>query len=163
MKLTPFFFGTLLMVTTTSTIGIAEEKKPGQIYNDLSTEENYGFNPQDLSFALPNDGVARAEFRSEDFQAIILKSGQRCSFDESERLRIQDFFPNNKVFMDTFGCDDDVEEVIHYSNVNPDYSFIAVYAGRDLVEAKAFFDQMNIAGKFPGANIRTMQVVLVYP
>ena len=155
--------GALLLLCATSATGIAGDKKPGQIYDYPPPVDNHGFNPHDLAFALPRDGVARAEFRSEDFQAIILKSGQRCSFDEDQRELVQDIFPKNKVFMDRFGCDHDVEEVILYTNVNPDYSFIAVYAGKDLVEAEAFFDQMNIADKFPGANIRTMQVVLVYP
>ncbi len=65
--------------------------------------------------------------------------------------------------MDRFNCDDDVEENITYSNVNPDFSFIAVYAGDEKASANAFFEQEKLGQKFPGANIRRMQAILVFP
>ncbi len=64
--------------------------------------------------------------------------------------------------MDKFGCNDDVEENITYTNVNSDYAFIAVYAGKSFDEAAALFNEMNLNQDFPGANIRKMQAVLVY-
>jgi hypothetical protein len=41
--------------------------------------------------------------------------------------------------------------------------FIAVYAGRTSAEAKSLLAQIKTSGKFPGANLRRMQVVRVSP
>ncbi|MEO1141916.1 MAG: hypothetical protein AAFW66_06185 [Pseudomonadota bacterium] len=136
---------------------------PGQVDGSPDASDQSGFKPHELSFSLPTDGLARAEFRSEAFYAVILKSASRCAFKERDRLEIQQLFLKNKVFMDRFGCDDDVEENITYSNVNPDFSFIAVYAGIDNATANAFFDEQSLGKKFPGANIRKMQAILVFP
>ena len=141
----------------------ASDDLPGQVDGSPDAYDQSGFKPHELSFSLPTDGLARAEFRSEEFYAVILKSAKRCTLKEQDRFKIQKLFANNKVFMDRFNCDDDVEENITYSNVNPDFSFIAVYAGDEKASANAFFEQEKLGQKFPGANIRRMQAILVFP
>lgn len=122
-----------------------------------------GFKPHQLSFQTPSDGVARAEFRSAPFYAIILKSAGRCSIAEDERRAVQALFPANKVFATRFECPDEPEENIAYTNVNPEVGFLAVYAGDALPQAEEFLARVKATGRFPGANIRRMQAVLVYP
>lgn len=121
------------------------------------------FKAHDLSFRLPNDQVARAEVRSASFYAVILKSGARCKFTEAERAEIQKSFPRQKVFSTQFGCNDDHENNITYTNIDPKAGFIAVYAGADRKAGQGALERVKALGRFPGANLRQMQVVFVYP
>lgn len=121
------------------------------------------FKPHQLPFELPNDGIARAELRSERFYAVLLQSPPPCTVTEEQRLAIQAQFSGRKVFATRFECEGEEEELITYSNVKPGVGFIAVYAGRTLAEAKGLLAEVLAGGKFPGANIRRMQVVLVTP
>ena len=122
-----------------------------------------GFRAHDLSFVLPRDGVARAEVRSDLFYAVILRSGPRCSIPERDRAAVQRLFPRRKVFSHRFECDDDVENNVTYTAVNPSLAFLAVYAGRTREQAGATLAAVTRSGRFPGANLRRMQVVFVYP
>jgi hypothetical protein len=122
-----------------------------------------GFKPHQLPFDTPKDGVARPEFRSAPFYAVILKTVARCAPVEKERAGIQKLFPKNKVFAPMYECDAEPEDAIRYTNVNPRLGFIAVYAGQELAEAEDFLETVTILGLFPGANLRRMQAVLVYP
>ena len=121
------------------------------------------FKPHELCFETPTDGVARAEYLSTSFYAVILKTTERCAVAEEERMEVQTLFPANKVFSARFMCDDDIEENISYTNVNDKFGFLAVYAGLTMKEAKARLAQVKATGRFPGANIRKMQAKLVYP
>jgi hypothetical protein len=127
------------------------------------TRPHPGFKPHQLSFETPTDGVARAEYRSAPFYAIVLTSARRCSVTEEERLAVQALFPSNKVFATRFDCADEPEENVTYTNVNPRVGFIAVHAGDTLLQADEFLARVKATGRFPGANIRRMQAVLVYP
>ena len=150
---------TMLLV---STIALADTQ--GKIQPDPATPCSGGtFKPHELCFATPTDGIARAEYRSETFYAIILMTSDPCSIAEAERVDVQGLFPSNKVFSMRFQCDDDVEENISYTNVNDKYGFLAVYAGMTMKEAKARLSEVKATGRFPGANIRKMQAKLVYP
>ena len=122
-----------------------------------------GFKPHQLSFETPQDGVARDEFRSAPFFAVILKTTEPCSVKEKERAEIQALFPQHKVFAPLTSCDDDPEDLIFYTNVNPKVGFIAVYAGETQEQAQQFLAAVKQTGKFPGANLRRMQAVLGYP
>ena len=122
-----------------------------------------GFRAHDLSFELPKDGVARAEVRSAPFYAVVLASGTRCRFTEAQRLEAQALFPGAKVFSARFGCDDDPENNVSYTNVDPKAGFIAVHAGADRAAAQAMLERVKATGRFPGANVREMQAVFVYP
>lgn len=119
--------------------------------------------PNQLSFEYPQDGIARAEFRSEFFYAVILKTAERCVSMEPERVEIQRLFPSNKVFSPMFDCPDVPEDDISYSNTRQSLGFIGVYAGLTLEQAQQFLAKVKETGKFPGANLRRMQAVLNYP
>jgi hypothetical protein len=144
--------------------GIALACAQGKVEPDPASPcSNPNFKPHELCFETPSDGVARAEFLSESFYAVILKTAERCTIAEDERLEVQGRFPNAKVFSMSFYCDEDIEENISYTNVNDKFGFLAVYAGRTLKEAKARLAEVKATGRFPGANIRKMQARLVYP
>jgi len=122
-----------------------------------------GFKENDLSFALPKDGVARAEAKSPPFYAVILRTAKSCSIQEKERREVQALFPRNKVFHTRFECDGEVENNVTYTNFNDKFAFLAVYAGEDRAAAEAFLGQVKGMGRFTGANLRRMQVVFVSP
>lgn len=65
-----------------------------------------GFKPHELCFERPRDGLARAEYMSEPFYAVILKTTEPCIVKEEERLQAQAMFPRRKVFSMRFQCDD---------------------------------------------------------
>jgi hypothetical protein len=142
-------------------LGIAAALAQGKVQPDPTQPCGNTFKPHELCFETPADDIAREEFLSEEFYAIILKTAARCSVAETDRAEVQKLFPRFKVFSTRFACDDDVEENISYTNVNADYGFIAVYAGRTLKEAKARLAAVKATGRFPGANLRKMQVRLV--
>ncbi|MEM8541287.1 MAG: hypothetical protein AAGF25_10065 [Pseudomonadota bacterium] len=141
---------------------LAGDYLPGQVHDYPSDKAASSLDQHQLSFEYPNDQIARAEFRSEEFYAIILKSAERCSLTKEERTQIQKTFPRNKVFMDFFECDESMEDWLTYTNTDRNYTFIAVFGGVSLDQAKKLFDDYNLADKYPGANIRKMQAVLVY-
>lgn len=121
------------------------------------------FKPHELCFETPKDEIARAEYYSEPFYAVMLKTIERCSLSEKDRLLTQAMFPRNKVFATRFGCGDDAEENINYTNVSDKFGFIAVYAGPAEEDAAKLMLEVRATGRFPGANMRKMQAVLVYP
>jgi uncharacterized protein len=133
----------------------------GRVIGDPA-QPQHGFKPHQLAFVTPKDGVARAEFRSEPFYAVILKTAAKCGVGEDERLRAQTLFPGQKVFSTRFGCDDP-EETITYTNVDARFGFLAVHAGAGERDARELLDKVKATRQFPGANLRRMQVVLVYP
>jgi hypothetical protein len=119
--------------------------------------------PYELCFEKPRDGIARAEYLSEPFYAVILKTAARCSVTEAERLEAQALFPRHKVFSTRFYCGEDIEENIAYTNVDEKHGFLAVYAGTTYLDAKKMMIAVSATGRFHGANIRKMQAKLVYP
>lgn len=144
--------------------GIAPAHSQGAVESNPAKACSDGnFKSHELCFKTPGDGVARAELLSESFYAIILKTAERCTITEDERLQAQKRFPETKVFSMRFYCDDNIEENISYTNVNEKFGFLAVYAGRTLKEAKTRLAEVKATGRFPGANIRKMQAKLLYP
>lgn len=122
-----------------------------------------GFQPHDLSFALPADGAARAEDRSRPFYAVILRTAGRCAVGERERLAAQTLFPRRKVFATRWECDGDVENNVTYTGVDARHGFLAVYAGESRAQADSALARVKATGRFPGANLRRMRVVRVHP
>jgi hypothetical protein len=117
------------------------------------------FQDNELSFRLKSKfNFDRGQDRSAPFYAVILKSGELCKMPEEERVAIQAQFPGRKVFLHRFFCQDFTDKVT-YTNVNRKAGFIAVYAGRTEAEGKQFLSEAK--GRFPDANIRRMQVVIV--
>jgi hypothetical protein len=121
-----------------------------------------GFKPNDLSFALPTDGKARAEVKSAPFFAVILRTAEKCKLTEAERVEAQELFPEHKVFATTFECDSNDENNVTYTGVDAQKGFLAVYAGPDKAAAQKMLAKVKALKRFPGANLRKMQVVLVY-
>lgn len=122
-----------------------------------------GAKPHELCFARPTDGVARAEYLSEPFYAVILKTAARCTIPEKERTEAQALFPAHKVFSMRFNCDEDVEEAISYTNVNDQFAFLAVRAGASKADGNKMLKAVRATGRFPGANVRKMQAKLIFP
>jgi len=132
---------------------------------------SFKFEPYDLPFKLTGELKWFGEYKSEGFYAVVLGSRKaipdpdglagykQCSghFAESERLGVQALFPANKVFASTFGCD---YFQVSYTNVNADYNFMAIYAGRNEADANLVLKKAKTTGRFAGANLRRMQVVL---
>ena len=145
----------LLMIGIFLPLGIAQANS-GDIYGSPSASNL--IHPADLNFQANNHGLAVAEDRSNPFYAIILKTAARCSIGEKERLRIQQLFSRNKVFVERYQCTD--ESPIWYTNVNRQVSFMAVYAGNNLTTAKQLLRKVKQQRQFSDANIRRMQVVL---
>ena len=120
------------------------------------------FKPNELSFAAPREfRFDRGEDRSQPFYAVILQSGPLCGIDEPRRLRVQQRFPDRKVFVHRYFCEDFGDKVT-YSGVDRKQGFIAVYAGATEAQAKAFLEKLNASGDYPGANLRKMQVVVTW-
>jgi hypothetical protein len=137
-------------------------QRPGEICPDPD-RPCPGFRPHDLSFVLPTDSVARAETGSEPFFGVLLSSGPRCSISEADRASVQREFPGRKVFAHRFACDDDSENNVTYDGVDGAVAFLAVYAGRERAEADSTLSLVRRGGRYPGANLRRMQVRFVYP
>lgn len=126
------------------------------------------FQPHELPF---DTGRNFAIANSEYFYAIVLESAKlkpdaSCeqAFPESQRLAVQTLFPKNKVFV--VRCPEPGSN--YYTNVSQDVSFMAIYAGRTLGEAKAFLKKVQAArsnalakisstGKYRNLTIRRMQ------
>ncbi len=122
-----------------------------------------GTKPHELCFAKPTDGIARAQYLSEPFYAVILKTAARCTIPEKERAEVQALFPAHKVFSMRFYCDEDVEEAISYTNVNDQFAFLAVHAGASKADGNRMLKAVRATGRFPGANVRKMQAKLIFP
>lgn len=117
------------------------------------------FRDNELSFRLKSKfDFDRGQDRSQPFYAAILKSGELCRMAEAERVAIQAQFPSRKVFLHRHFCEDFSDKVT-YTNVNRKAGFIAVYAGKTEAEAKQFLAEAR--ARFPDANLRRMQVVVV--
>jgi hypothetical protein len=141
---------------------LAASQRPGRVCPDPAHPCG-SFRAHDLSFVLPRDGVARAEVRSDSFYAVILRSAPACSIRERDRAAAQRLFPGRKVFSQRFECDDDVENNVSYAGANASLAFLAVYAGGTRAQGAATLSAVRRTGRFPGANLRRMQVVFNYP
>jgi hypothetical protein len=121
----------------------------------LRCQTSVEFQPYDLPFRIPKKAVI---WDSEMFYAIILKSinaKDDCviNVSEDERQQAQALFPHSKVFTDR--CAE--PGALYYTGTNPDYRFMAVYAGRTRAEAERMLATVRAAGKFPTANLRRMR------
>src|SRR5262245_55040 len=118
------------------------------------------FKPNELSFRIAKKfDFDRGQDRSQPFYAAILKRGERCNIPEAERAAAQARFPDRKVFLHRYFCEDFGDKVT-YTNVNRKAGFIAVYAGKTEADAKAFLAEAK--AHYPDANLRRMQVVITY-
>jgi hypothetical protein len=119
------------------------------------------FEPYDLPFRVPERAVI---FDTELFYAIILKSmptrEEDCSvfIPEAERTAAQALFPDRKVFASRCADPGEPESgMLFYTNLDPKFRVMAVYAGTTLVESKRVLAAVKATGKFPGAYVRRMR------
>ncbi len=130
------------------------------------------FRPNDLGFSLPAKLKWQTNYTSKYFYAVILQSrravrdndvdSNNCSkgyFSESERLRVQTFFPAKKVFTSRNGCYGASGNA--YTNVNSDYEFIAVFGGMTESEAEAVRSIAKNKG-YKDGYLKRMQVIHQY-
>ena len=114
------------------------------------------FQPNDLPFRVPQNSVI---WDTELFYAVILKTvtstEDNCDvfIPEQERIQAQLLFPDRKVFANR--CYD--IENLFYTNVDPKFRIMAVYAGSTLTEANRVLASVKSTGKFPGAYLRRMR------
>ena len=133
----------------------------GRVCGDATARCAGAFRPFDLTFELPDDSLARAEWRSSPFWAVILASAGRCAIGEPERVRTQRRFARRQVFASRFGCDD--EALVGYLGADTAHAFLAVWAGPARRDALRLRDSLRARGAFPGANARRLVAVLHYP
>ena len=120
-----------------------------------------GFNNNELSFSMARPFTFdRGRDKSQPFYAVILKSGPLCGISAGERLQAQKQFPNAKVFVHRYFCDD-FNDNVTYTNINEKSGFIAVYGGETEQEARQMLARANAAG-YADANLRRMEVIVVY-
>jgi hypothetical protein len=128
------------------------------------------FSSFELPFPLPLHLTWQRNYYSARFYAVLLDSRKaipqpnvdsECGgyFTEAERVPIQKVFADRKVFASRAGCD---AVGIGYTNFDPAYNFIGVYAGQTLAEARAVLARIRKLRRFPKANIRLMRVAYSY-
>ena len=148
------FLGAFLIVSGAS--GVCAQS----IYSDPQTQ--HGRKPYELPFKIPPaKALARPEDRSAEFYGVILKTAERCSIPDEERVSAQMFFPRNKVFLDRFDCGP--EDDITYRPLDNKYSILAVYGGSTKRQAQEILARARKTGRFAGAYLKKMRVVLVHP
>ena len=131
-----------------------------RIYSDPQTQ--HGRKPYELPFKIPPvKALARPEDRSAEFYAVILKTAERCSIPDEERVSAQVFFPRNKVFLDRFDCG--LEDNITYRPLDNKYSILAVYGGSTKHQAQEILVRARKTGRFADAYLKKIHVVLVHP
>lgn len=122
---------------------------------NIACRTRNNFEPHDLPLMVPENAVI---WDSEQFYAIILKSvnaRRDCNahVPERERLEAQQLFPNHKVFATR--CAE--PGTLFYTNTNPNYNFMAVFAGTTRAEANRMLARVRATGRYPTANLRLMR------
>ena len=155
-----------LVILSLLTVGAAyAQRKPaqGKICGNPNVRCNTDttmFGASDILFEIPRNSSI---YESESFYAVILKSGVIQDFfggdetckavdTETERLAAQRLFPDNKVFSQRCGYDS-----LYYTGAAENTVFLAVYAGKTLVQAQSFLKTVNATGKFKGAYIKRLK------
>lgn len=150
----------VFFVLVLSSFGYSQKRaRLGKVCGDPNAPCSFRkkFQPNDLPF---DTGRSFVIANSEYFYAVVLESEKlkvdgRCdeAFPEKRRLEVQALFPDNKVF--AVRCPEPGNN--YYTNVSQDASFLAVFAGTTLAEAKAFKKKIDATGKFRNVSLRRMQ------
>lgn len=155
-----FVLGLTLSFVGTTAWG-QKKRATGQVCGDPTAKCAAAENFQ--AFDLPFEtGANWVIVQSRPFYGIVLKSAklpdwgdcEKPSFQEAERLEIQDLFPKNKVF--TQNCVD--VGTNYYTGTADKTALIGVFAGNTLREANAFLKKVLATGKFDGARGRKMRI-----
>ena len=140
----------------------AQRRNVGSVCGDPTARCRLASDFQPFELAFDHGGPNSIIAASKPFYAIILRSvklpqdqsGCDDRFPEAERLEAQALFPKNKVFAKR--CDEPAQN--YYTNIAENTTFLGVYAGLTLSEAKAFLKKVEATGKFSNATIRRMKV-----
>lgn len=140
----------------------AQRRNVGSVCGDPTAKCRLASDFQSYELAFDHGGPNSIIAESKPFYAIVLRSVKvpqdqsdcDSKFPEAERLEAQALFPKNKVFAKR--CDEPAQNF--YTNVADNTTFLGVYAGLTLTQAKALLKKVEATGKFPGATIRRMKV-----
>jgi len=131
----------------------------------LECSSSYSFAPYQLPFTIKEKLVFGKSYQSEEFYAVVVKSVKAsadsdCTIvSEAERLEAQKLWPSTKVFASHLNCP---EELVLYENVDRNFNFLAVYAGRTLKEAQRVLTQIKANPRYSQAYLKRMRVILEY-
>jgi hypothetical protein len=131
----------------------------------VQCSSSYSFAAYQLPFTIKEKLQFGKSYRSEQFYAVILKSVKAagdpdCTIvSEEERLEAQSSFPTRKAFASHSNCP---EELIAYENVDPEFNFLAVYAGKSLNDAQRVLRQVTSNPRYSQAYLKRMRVILEY-
>ncbi|HEX6729277.1 MAG TPA: hypothetical protein VF074_04665 [Pyrinomonadaceae bacterium] len=131
----------------------------------IKCDSTYPFAPYQLPFVIKEKLVFGKTYKSVLFYAVILKSVKTseesdCTFvAEEERVAAQSEFADRRVFTSKHSCP---EELVLYENVDPNFNFMAVYAGTTAATAKRLLSRVRATGRYPQAYIKQLRVVLEY-
>ena len=137
----------------------------GTIYGAPHGRAPKEFKLHELPFHIVPREVARAEDRSNDFWALLLRTAAPCSISEDERAELQTYFQQHRVFMNRFGCDDEsgADEFMTYAGVEAEQTFIAIYGGSKRRHAEWLEAIPMLKARYPDLAVVKMQAILVHP
>jgi hypothetical protein len=164
MNITVRLFAALSLLFLGSTAK-AQRQMPICSRPNTQCQSSYTFTAYQLPFTIKEKLVFGKNYKSQPFYAIVLKSLKAagdpdCSYiSEAERLESQETWPDRKVFASHNSCP---EELVAYENADPNFNFLAVYAGTTLNEARRVLSQIKASGRYPQAYIKRMRVILEY-
>ena len=167
----PCFLGALLLSWTLASYagtGIQTGEKVCPNPAAPCRPHSYTFQAYELSVDLPKELAWMTAHYSQPFYAILLRSVKaipaedptdecRGYIAEQERIKVQSMFPHRKIFASRNGCFG--PGMVWYTNISPNYNFLAIYGGETLEAAQQFLKQVQAKG-FHDATIRKMQVVV---
>ncbi len=126
---------------------------------------SHSFAAYQLPFVIKEKLVFGKMYQSEEFYAVVLKSVKAvgdpdCTIvTEEERLEAQKLWPTRKVFASHLNCP---EELVVYDNVDRNFNFLAVYAGKTLKEAQRVLTQIKANPRYSQLYLKRMRVILEY-
>ena len=131
----------------------------------VKCSSTFSFAPYRLPFVIKEKLVFGKSYQSEEFYAVVLKSVKSvgdpdCAIvTEDERLEAQKLWPSRKVFASHLNCP---EELVLYENVDRNFNFLAVYAGKTLKEAQRVLTQIKAQPRYSQVYLKRMRVILEY-
>jgi hypothetical protein len=131
----------------------------------VKCSSSHSFAPYQLPFVIKEKLVFGKSYQSEEFYAVVLKSVKAvgdpdCTIvTEEERQEAQKLWPTRKVFASHLNCP---EELVLYDNVDHNFNFLAVYAGKTLKEAQRVLTQIKANPRYSQAYLKRMRVILDY-
>ena len=119
------------------------------------------FEQYKLPLRLPRRIRPNTTYRSVTFYAVVLRSlpydeTGNCDLHEPERARVQERFPERKVFYDTQCPDLEGIAYMDAGNNQPIREVLAIYAGSTPAEAQQVLARVRAMGGYRNARVRRM-------